>query len=85
MGAFQMVTVDLLLLSVVLFVIALTNLIAFEKPLTFVLSGLFLLWGLAWLLQRLLLTKNRKHYLLLSQWAFWLICAVLLYFGAQSM
>jgi hypothetical protein len=61
-----MVTVDLLLLSVVLFMIALTNLITFEKLLTFALSGLFLLWGLAWLLQLLLLTKNRKHYLLLS-------------------
>ncbi|WKN41558.1 hypothetical protein [Tunicatimonas pelagia] len=85
MCAFQMVTIDLLLLSVVLFLIALTDLISFEKTLTLSLSLLFLLWGVAWLLQLLFLTRKKKNYLLLSQWVFWLVCAVLLYFGAQVM
>lgn len=82
MAAFQMVTVDLLLLSMLLWIIALTNWVPAEQTITLFLSGWFLLWGIAWLLQLLFLSKNKKDYLLLSQWLFWLVNAALLYWGA---
>ncbi len=85
MCAFQMITIDLLILSVVLFLISLTDIISFERTLTLSLSVLFLLWGVAWFIQLALLTKDKKNYLHLSQWAFWFICSGLLYVGAQSM
>lgn len=82
MAAFQLVTVDLLLLSLLLWLIALTDWIPAESTLTLFLSVWFLLWGLAWLGQLLFLSKNKKDYLLLSQWLFWLVNAALLYWGA---
>lgn len=82
MAAFQLVTVDLLLLSLLLWLIALTDWIPAKSTLTLFLSGWFLLWGLAWLGQLLFLSKNKKDYLLLSQWLFWLVNAALLYWGA---
>ena len=85
MCAFQMITVDLLILTIVLFLISLTQIISFEKHLTLALSGLFFLWGVAWLIQLAILTKEKRNLMYLSQWAFWLICSALLYVGAQSM
>lgn len=85
MCAFQMITIDLLILSVMLFLISLTDLISFEKTLTLTLSVWVLLWGVAWLIQLALLTKDKKNYLHLSQWVFCFICSGLLYYGAQTM
>ena len=82
MGVFQLVTVDLLLLSGLLWVLALTDRLSFERELTLGLSGWFLLWGLAWLLQLLFLTRDKKDYLALGQWLLWLLNAALLYCGA---
>lgn len=82
MAAFQMVTVDLLLLSVLLWLLALTNWIPQAEGVTMVLSGLFLLWGLAWWLQVVFISENKKDYLALSQWLLWLLNAALLYWGA---
>lgn len=85
MCAFQMITIDLLMLTIVLFLISLTQIISFEKHLTLALSSLFFLWGVAWLIQLVVLTKEKRDFIYLSQWAFWLICSALLYVGAQSM
>ena len=83
--AFQMITVDFLILTVLLFVIALTDYISFERPLTMGLAVLYFLWGIAWVIQLSLLTKTRKNYLLLAQWLFWFVSAGLLYWGARIM
>jgi hypothetical protein len=83
MCAFQMITVDLLLLTVVLLTMSLTDFIPFEKYLTLSLSVLFFLWGVAWLIQLAFLTKDKKSYLYLSQWAFWFACSGLLFVGSQ--
>ena len=50
MCAFQMLTVDLFLLTIVLFVIALTEVIPFEAELILFLSLVFCLWGIVWLI-----------------------------------
>jgi len=84
MCAFQMLAIDLLLVTVVLFVISLTDLISFEYELTLFFSLLFFLWGVVWLIQLFWLTSKAKTYLLLPQWFFWFVCSGLLYWGAQS-
>ncbi|MGH1339421.1 MAG: hypothetical protein ACRBFS_25095 [Aureispira sp.] len=81
MGAFQMVTIDLLLVSLILWALALTNWIPMEREVTLLLSAWFFLWGIAWLVQLLFLTKDKKDYLLLGQWLFWLVNAALLYWS----
>ncbi len=82
MCAFQMLTVDLLLMTVALFTISLTDIIPFEYELTLFLSVVFLLWGIAWLVQLFWLKAKAKTYAALAQWVFWIICSALLYWGA---
>lgn len=81
MGAFQMVTIDLLLLSLILWAIVLTDWVPAVREVTLLLSGWFFLWGIGWLVQLLFLTKKPKDYLVLIQWLFWLVNAALLYWG----
>jgi hypothetical protein len=85
MCAFQLVTVDLLALTTVLFVLAFTEIIVQKKLVTSALAVFYFLWGSAWLIQLVALKSPRKNYLFLGHWAFWFICAGLLYWGAQSM
>jgi len=82
MCAFQMLTIDLLLMTVALFTISLSDIISFEYELTLFLSLVFLLWGIAWLVQLFWLKAKAKTYGALAQWIFWFICSALLYWGA---
>lgn len=82
MCAFQMLTVDLLLMTVALFTISLTDIISFEYELTLFLGVVFLLWGIAWLVQLFWLKSTAKTYMALAQWVFWFICSALLFWGA---
>jgi len=82
MCAFQMLSIDLLVVMVVLFIIALTDMISFEYELTKILSLIFLLWGIVWLVQLFWLKSKRTTYLFLPQWIIWFICSALLYWGA---
>ena len=84
MGAFQMLSIDLLLVAIALFLIALTDIITFEYELTLILSLLYFLWGLVWLIQLLWLKSELKTYLHLPHWALWFVCSGLLYYGAAS-
>jgi hypothetical protein len=85
MCAFQMITVDLLVLSILLFLIATTNFIGFKKEIAFALSIFYFIWGIAWILQLFILKRKTKDFLFLSQWAFWFICSILIYWGAKSL
>ena len=82
MCAFQMISIDLLVLSILLFVISLTDIINFEQSIVLALSVFYLLWGLAWLIQLVVLKPSGKIYFQLGQWIFWIICSGLLYWGA---
>lgn len=83
--AFQMVTVDLLVLSALLFLLAFTDIIGQKQLVGFSLSAFYFLWGSAWLLQLAIFKRQTKDYLLLSQWLFWFVCAGLIFWGAQSL
>ncbi len=83
--AFQLVTVDLFVLTVVLGALGSTDLVPAERTVAMALTGLFVLWGAAWLVTLRVLGRPRRDYGLLSQWAFWFVCAGLLYWGATGL
>jgi len=83
--AFQLVTIDLLALSVLLFVLAFTDILGSKQVIALCLAAFYFLWGSAWLLQLFVLKRRPKDFLLLGQWMFWFVCAGLIYWGAQSL
>lgn len=82
MCAFQMLAVDLLLITILLFIISLTNLITFKYELTLFLSLLYFMWGIVWLIQLFWIKSNVKTFFILPQWIFWFVGSALLYYGA---
>ena len=85
MCAFQLVTVDLLALSGVLFLLAFTDVLAQKQFIGFALAGFYFLWGCSWLAQLVVLKRKPKDYLLLGQWVFWFVCSGLIYWGSLSL
>lgn len=85
MCAFQMLSIDLLLLSIVLYLLAATDLILQRKEIALVCAIVFLLWGAVWLIQMVFLKRPTKEYLLLLQWLFWFVCSALVFLGSVSL
>ena len=85
MCAFQLVTVDLLALSGALYLLAFTSVLAPKQSIAFAVAALYFLWGCSWLVQLRALKRKPKDYLFLGHWAFWFLCAGLIYWGALSL
>ena len=85
MCAFQLVTIDLLALSVALYLLAFTNALAPKQSIAFALAAIYFLWGCSWLVQLLALKRKPRDYLFLGHWAFWFLCSGLIYWGALSL
>ena len=85
MCAFQMVTIDLFVLSGVLFALSTTDVVPSRRTIATGIAVLFALWGVIWLLQLLLLRRNAMDYVKLGQWMLWLVNAGLVYWGAQTL
>lgn len=85
MCAFQLVTVDLIALSVVLYLIAFTDVLMQKQLIGFSIAALYFFWGCSWLLQLFSLKRKAKDYLYLGHWVFWFVCAGLTYWGALSL
>jgi hypothetical protein len=83
--AFQLVTVDLLVLSVLLFLLAFTDVLLQKQLIGFALAAFYFLWGCAWLVQIFILKRKAKDYLLLGHWIFWFGCSALIYWGSLSL
>lgn len=83
MCAFQMITVDLFLLAVLLFFLGMSSGIPFKREMALGVSVLFAMWGIAWLIQMILLRRPGRDYLLLGQWIAWFVCSALLFWGAH--
>jgi len=82
--AFQLVTVDLFIVCVILFVMGLTDVISFESELAYCLAVYFFLWGIAWLVQLSFLRKSNEQYYLLGQWAIFFLISGVILGGATS-
>ncbi|WP_108881997.1 hypothetical protein [Anderseniella sp. Alg231-50] len=82
MCAFQMLTVDLLVVAVALFAVAFSDLGQLERPIVLSLSLLFFLWGLVWVIQLKFLNRRAAGLLRLPHWMVWFLCSGLLYLGS---
>lgn len=85
MCAFQLVSVDLLGLSFLLYLLAFTNVLSPAQPIAWGLTVVYLLWGLSWLIQLLALKREPIDFLFLGHWSFWFLCAGLVYWGSWSL
>jgi hypothetical protein len=85
MCAFQLVSVDLLALSLVLYLLAFTEVLQPAREIAWGMSGIYLLWGLSWLVQLFALKRKAADYLRLGHWSFWYLCAGLVYWGSLSL
>ncbi|MEM6303540.1 MAG: hypothetical protein AAF744_02410 [Pseudomonadota bacterium] len=82
MCAFQMLTIDLIVLTAALYWLALGEPGALARPLTLAIAGYFALQGLLWLGHILWFSRPGASLLTLPHWAVWLGCAALLWWGA---
>lgn len=82
---FQLVTVDLFVLSLLLFALGATDIVPAKREVALGMAIFFCLWSVAWLVQLLVLRRCLKDYFVLSQWIFWFVCAGLLFWGAQAL
>ena len=85
MCAFQLVAVDLLALSALLFLLAFIDVFLQKQLMGFALAAFYFLWGCAWLVQLLALRRKTMDYLLLGHWSFWFGCSALIYWGSLSL
>jgi hypothetical protein len=81
MGAFQMLSVDLLAITLLLFGVALWDLGPAEDLILKGLIALFCSWGIVWFVQVQWLKRTGAGILQLPHWVIWFICAGLLFFG----
>ncbi len=82
MCAFQMLTVDLLVVAVALFAVVFFDLGQLERPVVLLFSLLFFLWGLVWVIQLQWLNRPAASLLRLPHWMIWFLCSGLLYLGS---
>lgn len=82
MCAFQMLSVDLIIVSVALFVVAFADLEPHEGKYVLTLSFLFFLWGTVWVVQLIWLKARPSTHFRLPQGLLWFLCSGLLYIGA---
>lgn len=83
MCAFQMLAVDLLFVSLLLFAIALWDIGEIESTILMILSLLYFLWGVVWIVQVVWLKAAGVTLLRLPHWVVWFVCAGLLFAGSQ--
>jgi len=85
MCAFQLVSIDLIAVAVVLYLLAFTGYLHPAQQIAFGMAILFIGWGLAWLVQLASLKREKRDYFLLGQWVLWFICSGLLVWGARTL
>lgn len=81
---FQLVSVDLILLTLTVWLLALTDILPARQELACLIATWLGLWCLAWLVQLAAVKSTRKNYGLLGQWVLFLVCAGLMCWGAQG-
>lgn len=83
MCAFQMLSVDLLLLTILLFALAITDLVPAAPQVTWWLAVYFAVQGVLWFAHIRWFNRDGATLATLPHWAAWFICAGLLWLGVQ--
>jgi len=82
MCAFQMLSVDLILVTGLLLTVAVTDILPSEVRWTMALSLLFLAWGVIWVIQMWAVKRQGVKALHLPQFVVWFVCSGLLWLGS---
>jgi hypothetical protein len=82
MCAFQMLAVDLLAISLILFAVALWDLGEGETLIIQIASLLYFSWGVVWIIQVRWLKEPSVGLLRLPHWIIWFFCSGLLFYGS---
>ncbi len=84
MCAFQLVSVDLVVVTTILYFLAFSPDLIQRYIIALCVSAVFFALGIVWLLQLAALKRAPKDYLLLSHWSFWFLCSALVFWGAKD-
>ncbi len=82
--AFQLVSVDLVLIAATIWLLALTDTVPARHEIACFIAGWLGIWGFVWLLQLLALKTSSRNCVLLGQWLLFFLCAVLMGWGAME-
>lgn len=82
--AFQLVSVDLLLLAIAAYLLAATQILEARREIACFMAAHLGTWGVAWLVQLKAVGAGSKNYYLLGQWILFFLCAALMAWGAQQ-
>lgn len=84
MCAFQMLTLDLIVLTALLYTLALSELLQPKGTILYALAGYFALQGVIWLGNVIYLRRSGATVLSLPHWTVWFVIAGLLLWGASG-
>ncbi|WP_256619254.1 hypothetical protein [Rothia dentocariosa] len=85
MCAFQLVSIDLLLITIVTFLLAFTDLLPAKREIGLFIAAYLGAWGFVWLVQLAAVKVERRTYYMLGQWMLFFLCAALMVWGSLAL
>ncbi|MBF1653908.1 MAG: hypothetical protein HXO55_06450, partial [Rothia dentocariosa] len=84
MCVFQLVSVDLLLVTVAALLLAFTDVLPAKRDIGLFIAAYLGAWGVVWLVQLAAVKVERRTYYMLGHWMLFFLCAALMVWGAFS-
>ena len=84
MCVFQLVSVDLLLVTIAALLLAFTDVLPAKRDIGLFIAAYLGTWGVVWLVQLAAVKVERRTYYMLGHWMLFFLCAALMAWGAFS-
>ena len=84
MCVFQLVSVDLLLVTIAALLLAFTDVLPAKRDIGLFIAAYLGAWGVVWLVQLAAVKAERRTYYMLGHWMLFFLCAALMVWGAFS-
>ena len=84
MCVFQLVSVDLLLVTIAALLLAFTDVLPAKRDIGLFIAAYLGAWGVVWLVQLTAVKVERRTYYMLGHWMLFFLCAALMAWGAFS-
>ena len=78
-------SIDLLLITIVTFLLAFTDLLPAKREIGLFIAAYLGAWGLVWLVQLAAVKVERRTYYMLGQWMLFFLCAALMVWGSLAL
>ena len=85
MCVFQLVSIDLLLITIVTFLLAFTDLLPAKREIGLFIAAYLGAWGFVWLVQLAAVKVERRTYYMLGQWMLFFLCAAFMVWGSLAL